>query len=196
MKFLSLMLLVFSLSLNAEVLIQDNFTKDKMPTRKPARGDWKISEGVISCDFSDELYKKYKNHGPIVWYNFKTSTDCTIEMEYMISGGTSSVVFSVNDAKGHVYRTTVMKDGKRKGAWSKGWLATKKSSPAGKIDYELVENKWVPVKITFKGNKMTFSIDGNSQEFEHDGFAREKTRFNYQFVKGNLKVRNLKISKE
>ena len=194
MKLFTLLIFFISLALNAEVLLKDDFSSDKLKGRKPARGDWKVSEGQISCAFSDELYKKYKNHGPIVWYNFKSVTDCSVEFDYMISGGTSSVVFSINDDKGHVYRTTIMNEGKRKGAWSKGWTAAKKASPAGKMDYELVESKWVPVKISFTGKKLTLSIDGKTQEFEHDAFARAKTKFNYQFVKGNLKVRNFKIS--
>ena len=105
-------------------------------------------------------------------------------------------MFSINDAKGHVYRTTIKKEGSRKGAYSKGWNADKKSSLIGKHEgFQLEEDKWIPVKLIIKGNKMTLSIDGKEQAYEHESLLRVKTKFNFQFSKGQMQVRNLKISK-
>lgn len=196
MKFVSLLLILFTFCVHAETLIHDDFVDEKLKSRLPARGDWKLEDKAISANFDEELFKKYKNHGPIVWYNHEAVTDCDIELEYFVTGGVDTVMFSVNDAKGHVYRTTIKTEGSRKGAYTKGWTAKKKASLAGKLEgFDLEENKWVAVKLSFKGNKLSLTIGDKTQEYEHDAFAREKTKFNFQFSKGMMKVRNLKISK-
>ncbi|MCM8529694.1 MAG: hypothetical protein NE330_00915 [Lentisphaeraceae bacterium] len=196
MKFACVLLILIIGSLNAEVLVEDNFVTKKLEARKPARGNWQIKDGVIAAKFDAELFKKYKNHGPIVWYDIKTSTDCTINLEYKISGAVDTVMFSVNDKKGHVYRTTLKKDGKRKGAFTKVWNAEKKSSPAGPLDgFEYTLDKWLPVRLTFVGTTLTVKIGESSQTYEHEGFAREKAKINFQFSgDGEMQVRNVKVT--
>ena len=51
------------------LLLKDDFANGGSSTRRAIRGDWKIADGVASCTQDDELYKKFKNHGPIIFYD-------------------------------------------------------------------------------------------------------------------------------
>ena len=87
----------------AEPVFTDPFTADaKVPERRAVRGDWQIAEGIAKCTQDDALYEKYKNHGPIIFYDVPT-TDATIRYAFR-PAGCQAVVFTLNADKGHVFR--------------------------------------------------------------------------------------------
>ena len=72
----------------------DSFTAGaKVPERRAMRGDWQIADGVATCAQDDALYKKFKNHGPIIFYDLPT-TDSTISYAFKPQG-CKSVVFTL-----------------------------------------------------------------------------------------------------
>ena len=64
MRFKCVMLLTVAIAsiataLQAGVLIEDRFNSPKLEHRdlSPARGEWKIADGVATCTQDDELFK-------------------------------------------------------------------------------------------------------------------------------------------
>lgn len=66
------LLLLTTLPLRAgEPLFIDPFTAtNPVPERRALRGDWQIENGVAQVTQDDALYKKHKDHGPILFYDF------------------------------------------------------------------------------------------------------------------------------
>lgn len=183
--------LTFLSPLYAEVIIDDDYSSEKLDSRQVARGDWKVKDNSISAPFDEALYKKYNDHGPMVRYSFDSTSDLTIEMEVMMSG-ISKLCFQVDNAEGHLLKAIVNGTGKGSVRGFKG----KESEVLGKITGSVKENVWVPVKLSFSGNKLTFSINGSKpQVFEHPAFQKGKSKFVYKFVKGHLSARKLQVSK-
>jgi hypothetical protein len=63
-----LILNAFSVSA-AEAPYSDNFTTAEQQTRRATRGPWIIENGTATCTQDNELYKKFKDHGPVTWYD-------------------------------------------------------------------------------------------------------------------------------
>ncbi|MCB1064919.1 MAG: hypothetical protein KDN20_18625, partial [Verrucomicrobiae bacterium] len=87
----------------AELPFSDPFTADaKVPERRALRAEWQIADGVAKCTQDDALYKKFKDHGPIIFYDLPT-TDATVRYA-MKPQGCKSAVFTLNSDEGHVFR--------------------------------------------------------------------------------------------
>ena len=86
--------------------IQDPFTKDSHPQRIAVRGDWQFENGVAACVADPELYKKFKNHGPIIRYPIAygggDGEQLLVEFEAKPKD-VSRLVVTLN-GDGHVYR--------------------------------------------------------------------------------------------
>lgn len=184
-------LFLLSTILSAEVIINDDYSSEKLASRQSARGDWKVKDSTISAPFDEALYKKFNDHGPMVRYSFDSSNDLTIEMEVMMSG-ISKLCFQVDNGEGHLLKAIINGTGKGSVRGFKG----KESDVIGKIKGSVKENVWIPVKLTFSGNKLTFSLNGGKPKiFEHPAFQKGKSKFVYKFEKGRLSARKLQISK-
>ena len=70
---------------SAKTLINDDYADAKYKIRKPLRGDWKIENGVAAVTQDDELYKKFKNHGPIMVYEVPHD-DASAEVTFKPNG--------------------------------------------------------------------------------------------------------------
>ncbi|MCM8532613.1 MAG: DUF1080 domain-containing protein [Lentisphaeraceae bacterium] len=191
MKKTCLALLAMANLLSAETLFNDDYSMKDLEGRSPERSEWVMKDGVISSKFDQALFEKFKSHGPIVWYSHKELTDCEVSFDYYITDETTSVVFTYNKKKGHAYRSKLRPDGINSMVWGQEKKATK--VPKQK-SFEYKKNTWVPVKLTFVGNKLTINIDGQIQEFEDEKVATPKAKFSYQYTGGELKVRNFKLT--
>ena len=182
---------MFSSTLTAEVIIDDDYSSENIESRQTARGAWKVKDNSISVSFDEALYKKHKDHGPMVRYTFDSTSDLTIEMEVMMSE-IGKLCFQVDNDEGHLLKAIV--NGAGKGS-IRGFNG-KESEVVGKIKSSTEENKWMPVKLSFIDNKLTFSFNGSKpQVFNHPSFEKGKTKFVYKFAEGHLKARKLQISK-
>ena len=190
--FYVLLTLIFSSTLTAEVIIDDDYSSKKLATRKAARGVWKVQDNSISCSFDEALYKKYNNHGPMVRYAFDNLSDLSIEMEVMLPAKMEKIVFKVDNGDGHIVKVLLGPTGKGN---VRAFASKKESAVLGKIACSVEEGKWLPIKLSFSGNKLAVSLNGSKLKvFEHASFQKGKTKFEYTFVKGNIKARNFKIS--
>lgn len=173
------------------VLLKDGFASGSSSARRAIRGDWKIADGVASCTQNDDLYKKFKNHGPIIFYDLPFD-DATVTFAFKAEKA-KSVVFTANGKDGHIFRASWTPAGMNVRAFPVD--ATEKSISVGQEKKPLKQGVWVPVQVTLKGPKATVKVgDGEPQVFEHASFARPKTNISVGFSFGSLEIKDLAVS--
>ena len=195
MKTLLLSLLFLAGVAQADTLIEDKFTSDKLPQRKMMRGEWKIADSMAVCTQDDELFKKNKDHGPVTWYDVNF-TDGTVKFAFRPQGS-KSFVFTLNNEKGHVFRFLMSNAGLAVRAWPtqgheakpSALLNPKPGSPA------LKDGEWVPVELKFEGPKCAMKIGTFSQTFENAAIAFDKTTIGLGFSFGTLAVKDVLVTK-
>lgn len=194
MRHLLFSALLFSSSLfAAEVLLKDDFANPKLETRRASRGEWKFADSIATCTQDDELYKKLKNHGPIIFYDLGYE-DATIRFSYKADAGVKSLVFTSNGAEGHIFRFVT-------GPKSTGIRAfpsdskDHKSISLGTEGPALKPGAWVPVVVTLKGTKATVKIGDFEQTYEHASLARPKTNLSIGFSFGTVSLKDVVVEK-
>lgn len=190
-----LLLLALTLPLGAAVLLEDNFRSAAPPQRKPAtaRGEWKIAEGMATSIHNDELYKKNKNHGAVMWYdlNFR---DAVLTFSFRAER-CQTVGFTLNNAKGHVFRFRQTDAGLDVLAWASQNKDTK-ATPLHRADDRgpaLAHGKWTNVELRFAGPKVTVTVGDSRRTYENAGLAVEKSRFGISYDLGAFSVRDVKV---
>ena len=183
----------------------DDFGDAKFKGRQAERGAWQFVDGVASCVADPVLFKKFKNHGPILKWPRKFE-DAKIQFE-MKAKDCQRVVLTLN-GDGHIFRVTMAderpdapagpsKVPTRLIAW-----ATKSSKqnkgdtiqPKGMPALSVVNDKWVPVKLDVKGTQAVLSIGDFQAEIRHVALARDKNMVMLTFAHGEIAVRNFRFS--
>lgn len=189
-----LALLVLPLQAADTPAFADPFAADtKVPERRAMRGDWRIADGIARCTQDDALYKKYKDHGPIIFYDVAT-TDSTVRYSFKPQG-CKSVVFTLNGEKGHVFRFVT-------GARGTSFRAFPPDSGVKSIetglekDWLLKEGEWTSVEVKIAGNTATVKF-GDHQEVavKHGTYAAEKANLSVGFSFGTLAVKGVEVTK-
>lgn len=196
MKRLLLCLALVTNLLQAETLVDDKFAEASLPGRRMMRGDWKLTDGAATCTQNDELFKKYKDHGPVMWYD-AAFTNGSVKFAFRPQGA-KTFVFTVNNDKGHVFRFVMTPDGLSVRAWptqghetkALSLLSPKPGSPA------LKDGEWLPVDITFTGKTCTLKVGSFTQSFENEAIALPKTVIGLGFSFGTLSVRDVQVTRD
>ena len=190
---LSLVLAGFSVSLSAETLpkggFQDPFdAQTKVPERRAQRGPWQIADGVARCRQDDALYKQFKNHGPIIFYDLDY-TDTTIHFRYQPQE-CKSFVFTANGADGHVFRFITSAAGTSLRAFPPGEETSIQLHRDPRLT--LPDGTWTDVTVQLKGETATVTIGSNPAiEVQHASLARSKTSFSVGFAFGTCSFGDL-----
>ena len=192
MKLLAILALA-SVSLNAaEPLLKDDFSDPTLKTRRAARGEWKYADGIATCTQDDELYKKSKDHGPIIFYTLGY-TDAAIRLSYKAEGS-KSVVFTFNSITGHVFRFVSSDRGTSIRAFAAGSGEHKSVELAKGPALKLGE--WTDISVDLRGTKATVKIGKDfSQTVEHPDLAAAKSNFSIGFAFGTMSVRGVEVTK-
>jgi hypothetical protein len=174
----------------AAPLLEDDFTTASSGGRRPLRGGWTFAAGVASCTQDDDLYKKYKNHGPIIFYDLPFD-DATVTFAFKAEQA-KAVVFTANGEKGHVFRVSWGPRGTAVRAFPPE--SKEKSISVGQDEKPLAQGVWIPVRVTLAGPRATVTVgDAAPQVYEHESFARPKTNISVGFSFGSLNVRELRV---
>lgn len=174
------------------VLLKDDFTRVDSGGRRAMRGAWTFKNGVASCTQDDALYKQYKNHGPIIFYDLPFD-DATVTFSFKAEKA-KAVVFTANGERGHIFRVSWTP----RGTGVRGFPpdAKDKSISVGQDEKPLQQGVWIPVQVTLKGSQATVRVgDGPPQVFEHESFARPKTNISVGFSFGGLDLKDLAVSR-
>jgi len=193
----ALLTLIASHSFAAEGF-HDDFSNPKLKTRKALRGEWTFKDGVAHCVSDPELYKKYKNHGPILRWPAKF-TDGAIEFEFRPKD-CQRVIITLNE-DGHVFRM-LFHSAERTRFF--GWIgkSSKTNKPKtiakkGVPTVKDLDGKWIKSSIVFKGNTAQIAYGDYKTTLTHESIGRKKGEFTISFASGEIAVRNvqLKIAK-
>ncbi len=176
-----------------EVLASDDYTQSTQEGRRAMRGDWKIGEGTAHCVQDDELYKKFKDHGPVIWYDVDYH-NAVIEFEYKVEGA-KTFVFTVNGKDGHVFRYVSSPDrGTRILVWPAENNPDHKSKALNAEGPNLPLGEWVKAKVTLQGTHATVEIGDFKAEVESPTYDVDKVVVGLGFSFGEATYRNFKLS--
>lgn len=192
-RFLLTFLAASSLSAADAPMLKDDFSNPKLETRRASRGEWKFTDNNATCTQDDELYKKHKDHGPIIFYDLAYE-DATIRYSYKADAAVKSVVFTSNGADGHIFRFVSSARGTSAVAFppdSKDHKAARLGNPGP----ALKPGEWVPVVVTLKGTKATVKIGDFEETYEHASLARPKTNLSIGFSFGTVRVKDVVVEK-
>lgn len=158
------------------------------------RGDWQITGGVAQCTQDDALYKKFKDHGPIIFYDLAT-TDATFRYAFKPQG-CQTVVFTLNGQDGHVFRFVSTP---QRGTDFRAFPPSddhKSVVTHRAADWKLVDGEWTPVTVAIKGDTATVRFgDAAPVEVKHETYAKSKTNFSIGFSFGSLAVKDVTVTK-
>lgn len=185
-----------------KLLIEDDYSTVKHPTRRAARGNWVIADGTATVEQEEALYKKYKNHGPIMIYNVPhTDAHAVVEVK---PGDCKTVVFTLDAAEGGhafriIFRTT---SGPEKGPSSQIVTYAAKEPGAEKAKLiplnrkdtpKLINNEWNRIEVTVVGEDATVVVGGKTIKVSHPRIAQEKGIAKLGFSFGKLSLRKFTL---
>lgn len=171
-------------------IVADDFTQQEKSNRRLTRGDWKVAAGIATCVQDEELFKKYKNHGPAIWYD-QTFRDAVIRFEFQPSRDCSQFVFTVNGKEGHIFRFVMNDMGTDVRAWGPNHEPKRLASNGP----PLPKDAWIPVTVELVGKQACVQIGDKYQvQVADDSYTAEKTIVGVSFHHGTLQLRNFSVS--
>jgi hypothetical protein len=169
----------------------DAFTGPEMANRRLMRGDWKVANGVARVTQDDALYKQYKNHGPIVFYDLPMR-DVRVTFQVRLEDA-KRFIFTFNGDGGHVFRLLQNVDTAAAMAYEE---KDGKHTPV-RLDTNvpMVRNgEWVPYSIELRGDTAAVSVgDSYRKSVQHASLSSAKTNLSLSFHFGTMEVRNLRV---
>ncbi|MDF1811164.1 MAG: hypothetical protein P1V20_03090 [Verrucomicrobiales bacterium] len=189
----ALFIFAFPSAKGGEILLKDDFSDAKDSVRRASRGDWTFSDGIASCTQDDELYKKYKDHGPIIFYDL-AHKDASISFSFKATDA-KSVVFTANGDKGHVFRFVMSSKGLSVRAFPPD-SETKSIATGREPDVQLNSGQWTEVSVQLKGDSATIKIgDSFEKTYQHASYDLPKKNLSIGFAFGSISVKNWVVTK-
>jgi hypothetical protein len=182
-------------------LVSDDYSTEKHPLRKALRGGWTVVDGMGSVAQDDALYKKYKNHGPIMVYEV-VHTDAVAVVEFKPTG-CKAVVFTMDAAAGgHAFRVQLRSATSKSKSGSRIVTYAAKKEGAKKAEMIVLEDEGVPkfkegewnrVEVRVVGGKATVKIADKTLTVTHPRIAQAKSIAKLGFSFGQLSIRNFSL---
>jgi hypothetical protein len=171
------------------ILIADDFQQLEKANRRLTRGHWTVKDGTAACAHDEQLFKKYKNHGPAVWFD-QEFTDGVVRFEVLPSLECKHFVFTVNGSDGHVFRFVMNETGTDIRAWD----SDHKARQLSKAGPPLPKGVWTPVMVELVGGKACVHIGDKYQvTVEDPSYAVRKTVVGVSFHYGSVRLRNFEL---
>lgn len=175
----------------------DDFSQTHNPVRKALRGDWKFADSVASVTQDDELYKKYKNHGPILNYEI-AHTDAEVTVVFKASGF-KAVVFTMDAVDGgHAFRV-IMRPAGSPGKSTVQTYTEKQDNGKAKpivLDRSLASispNEWTRLSVQVEGKKAIVQLAGQTVVVEHERISQAKKIAKLGFSFGEISIRQFNV---
>jgi hypothetical protein len=170
-------------------LLKDDFSDPQLAARRALRGDWKIADGIAACTQDDELFKRHKNHGPIIFYDVK-HTDAAVSFAFKPDAAVKSVVFTANGEAGHVFRIVIGTATASVRAFPPEEKDHKSIALGAEPSWKLKAGEWTRVRVELRGPKAVVHVGEASKEFEHASIARPKANLSIGFANGSMSVKD------
>lgn len=180
---------------------KDAATKTDAPATKPATAaaraewttGWRLRPG--KWEFADGAMKgaelKADMHGAVARYPFKFK-DAVIQYDVRLDG-CKTTTFSVNDAKAHVCRVLLNKDGFRAQKDDHDHDGPDKPKPFNMVAAPPTPGTWQTVLIEIKGDEMVATINGQSSAGTDPLIATDKANFGFTVAGESASFRNLRV---
>ena len=196
MRSLFFLLAATAVALAADApLLKDDFSDPKLAGRRASRGEWKFAGNTATCTQNDELYKKNKDHGPIIFYDL-AYTDAHIEFAVKPDAANKTIVFTSNGEDGHIFRVGFGERGAAIRAFPTDSKDHKSTSAGQEKDLKLKLGEWTKVSVELRGPKATLKVgDSFTKTYEHASFARGKTNLSIGFSFGTVSVKDVVVTK-
>ncbi|MDB6004994.1 MAG: hypothetical protein JWR15_1981 [Prosthecobacter sp.] len=175
-------------------LLKDDFVMSDFASRRAARGDWEFAESSATCTQDDALYKKNKDHGPILFYDL-AYTDAVIRFAVKPDAANKTIVFTANGAGGHVFRLVFSEAGMSVRAFPPEGKDHKSISLGTEAMAKLKAGGWTKVSVELRGSKATVKVGEFTKTYEHASIARAKTNLSVGFSYGTVSVTELVVEK-
>jgi hypothetical protein len=187
-------------------LIEDVFDSPDHPTRKLLRGNWTVQNGTAHVTQDDELYRKNKDHGPMLSYSVQYSSASAVA-EFRPQG-CQSVVFTMDaDDGGHAFRIVLRPEPTHDA------VGNKSASPSGVILAfgekpkegnaksvvlqrglpSLKDDQWHRIECRVEGETALVNIDGEEFKVQHPKLKCSKAVVKLGFAFGSLSVRKFEL---
>ena len=191
----ALFLLLATASFAADApLLKDDFLLPDFAGRRASRGEWKFAAGNATCTQNDELYKKNKDHGPILFYDL-AYTDAVIHFAVKPDAANKMVVFTANGSEGHVFRLVFSQAGMAVRAFPLEEKDHKSISLGNEAAVKLKTDGWTMVSVELRGTKATVKVGEFTKTYEHASITRAKTNLSVGFSYGTVSVTELVVNK-
>lgn len=175
-------------------LLKDEFLVSDSAKRRAARGDWKFAEGNATCTQDDALFKKNKDHGPILFYDLDY-TDALIQFAVKPDEANKMIVFTANGAEGHVFRLVFTPTGMGVRAFPPEEKDHKSISLGNEKAVVLKPGAWTKVSVELRGTKAKVKVGEFTHTYEHASIARAKVNLSVGFSYGTVSVTELVVDK-
>lgn len=186
---LILLVLIHGLALADTPLLKDDFSDPHFAARRALRGEWKFANGSATCTQNDDLYKKFKDHGPIIFYDLP-HTDAAISFAFKPDAETKNVVFTANGEAGHVFRVVIGQTTGSARAFPPGETDHTSVALGAEPAWKLKPGEWTSIKVDLRGPKAVVKIGEVAKTFEHTSLARAKTNLSIGFSFGTVSVKD------
>lgn len=191
----TLFLILASAAMAADApLLKDDFSAPKMETRRASRGEWKFADNSATCTQDDELYKKHKDHGPIIFYDLAYS-DAVIRFAVKPDAANKGVVFTANGAEGHVFRLVFTQAGMGVRAFPPEEKEHTSISLGNEKAAKLKVGEWTNVSVELRGAKATVKVGEFAKTYENASLAHAKTNLSVGFSFGTVSVKEMVVEK-
>jgi hypothetical protein len=170
--------------------IVDDFSKTDLPFRVLGRGEWKVVDGMTVCTQDDALYKKHKDHGPMITYRVPFK-DAKIQLAFRPDSEVKTAVFTINNAEGHVFRIVATDKVARALMFNS---ADHKSKPLATDLPKMVVGDWNLLEFDARGTSLSIKLGDYAKSFELNELDVEKTNVTIGFSFGTMAVRDVKIT--
>jgi len=175
-------------------LLKDDFLLRDFEGRRASRGDWKFAEGSATCTQDDALFKKNKDHGPILFYDL-AYTDAAIHFAVKPDAANKTIVFTANGAEGHVFRLVFSAAGMGVRAFPPEGKDHKSISLGNEAAVKLKADAWTKIRVELRGSKATLKIGDFTKTYGHASIARAKVNLSVGFSYGTVSVTEMVVDK-
>jgi hypothetical protein len=188
--------LLVALALSAPLLsiagtppYSDDFSAAEKESRRLTRGPWIVKDKVATCQQDDELYKKFKDHGPVIWYDLDF-TDATIRFSMKAEETVKTFVFTINGKDGHIFRFVNRPNGTLIKAFHH------EGEPDGILERrgpEMKFGEWIDVAVALKGETANVKIGDYEFTGSHPAIQQDKTTIGLGFSFGAMSFKDFRV---
>lgn len=166
-------------------LYSDDLSKlEKSWSARP--GKWEIADGSLKgTELAENKHPAVNRHQ----FVFK---DAVIQFDVQVNG-CKQTTFSINDAKEHLARVLITKDGFTAQKDDHDHQGPDKAVRFGHVAMPFKAGEWKTVLIELKGYEMVVTIDGKTIAGAHELIGTQKANFGFTVSGESAQFRNLHV---